>query len=114
MVLVKHCLSLGKRFYLNYECDQKTDYVSKGPLGSFILIDIMKIMKITGIPKTKDKNMINKKNTIYKVYQSGKKLHLIKVYFLNTLLILILLMNKTGDWNDKWLVYPGTMCNEAQ
>lgn len=62
MVLVKHCLSLGKRFYLNYECDQKTDYVSKGPLGSFILIDIMKIMKITGIPKkTKNKNMINKK-----------------------------------------------------
>lgn len=59
MVLVKHCLSLGKRFYLNYECDQKTDYVSK---GSFILIDIMKIMKITGIPKkTKNKNMINKK-----------------------------------------------------
>lgn len=40
----------------------KKHYVSKGPLGSFILIDIMKIMKITGIPKkTKNKNMINKK-----------------------------------------------------
>lgn len=39
----------------------RTDHVTKGPLGSLLLIDIMTKMKITGIPKTRDKVMINKK-----------------------------------------------------
>lgn len=53
MILVKYCLSFGKSFYLNYEYDLRIDYVFKGFFGFFILIDIMKNMKIIGILKNK-------------------------------------------------------------
>lgn len=59
MILVKYCLSFGKSFYLNYEYDLRIDYVFKGFFGFFILIDIMKNMKIIGILKIRSKNMIN-------------------------------------------------------